>query len=313
MPKPVAPDSTAQQAIEWMVHLHSGEMSDAQRANYERWRAEHHSHDLACRRIEKTLGNMPQLAAEPALRKTLNNAGGRRQFLANTVAITALISTSGWLCNRQTPLIGWLADLHTGTGERKTTRLADGSMLTLNARSSVDVEFDANRRHIHLLKGQIHINAPQAQNPLLITTADGQISLQSGIFTVKVRAEGTWVAALSQPAKVQARNNPDSLLPAGQGALLNDRGISARQISVSSEGAWINGFIEVNNQPLGFLIEAFRDYRTGIVRVSPEAAELRVSGIFPLDNTDYALEALAQTLPLIVSRTTGYWVSISKA
>lgn len=313
MSKPIAPDTIAQQAIEWMVHLHSGEMSDAQRANFERWRAEHHSHDLACRRIEQTLGNVPQLAAEPSLRKTLNNAGSRRQFLANTVAIAALVSTGSWFYNRQTPLTGWLADLHTGTGERTTTRLTDGSVLTLNARSSVDVEFDAGRRHIHLLKGQIYINAPLAQSPLLITTADGQISLHSGVFTVSVRSEGTWVAALSQAAQIQARNNPGSPLLAGQGALLNDRGISPRQIAVNSESAWLNGFIEVNDQPLGFLIEAFRDYRTGIVRVSPEAAKLRVSGIFPLDNTDYALEALAQTLPVVVNRTTGYWVSISKA
>ncbi len=312
MPKFIAPDTVAQQAIEWMVHLHSGEMSDEERSDFERWRAEHHSHDLACRRIEKALGNMPQVAAEPSLRKTLNNTGSRREFLTNALAITMLASTGGWFYNRHSPLTGLLADLHTATGERSTTRLADGSMLTLNARSSVDVKFDANRRHLYLTKGQIYIDAQPAQTPLVITTTHGEISMRSGAFTVSVRSDGTRVAALSQAAQISARNLSTQLLT-GQGVLFNNQGIFPRQIAVHSESAWINGFIEVNDQPLGTLIEAFRDYRTGIVRVSPEAAKLRVSGVFPLDNTDYALEALAQTMPVVITRTSGYWISISKS
>ena len=136
--------------------------------------------------------------------------------------------------------------------------------------------------------------------------------MHSGAFTVSVRSDGTRVAALSQAAQINARNLSTQLLT-GQGVLFNNQGIFPRQIAVNSESAWLNGFIEVNDQPLGTLIEAFRDYRTGIVRVSPEAAKLRVSGVFPLDNTDYALESLAQTMPVVITRTSGYWVSIYKS
>lgn len=313
MSKTIAPDPAAQQAIEWMVHQQSGEMTDAQRAAFERWRAEDIRHDLACRRIEQALGSMPQIAAEPSLRNTLNKNGSRRQFLQNTLAIAAVASTSGWLYDRQTPLSGWFADLHTGTSERRTTRLADSSIITLNARSSIDVNVNVTQRHIQLIKGQIYIDAPSAQMPLRITTRDGQVNLNSGIFTVSVRSEGTRITALSQPAQINAHRSTGKLLQRGQGALINDEQIAIHPIVINAESAWLDGLIEVNDQPLEQLVEALRDYRTGIIRLSPDAAKLKVSGIFPLDNTDYALDALMQTLPVVVSRTTGYWISISKA
>ena len=49
----------------------------------------------------------------------------------------------------------WLADYRTGTGERRTVTLADGSELTLNTRTSVDVSMDPTRRLLVLREGEI--------------------------------------------------------------------------------------------------------------------------------------------------------------
>lgn len=306
-----APDAIAQQAIEWLVHLHSGEMTQEERLVFERWRDANPAHDLACRKIEHSLGSMPRLASQPALRETLRKGGSRREFLRTALTIAAVASAGGWIYDRQSPVAGLFADMHTRTSERRTTRLSDGTLLTMNARTRLDLDFGSGRRNIRLLSGQIYIEASQSPLPLLISTSEGQLKADAGIFTASSRDGTTRIAALSQPALVTAGVAAAFTLPAQSGVDIRDQRITPRTISASAESAWINGFVEINDQPLGSLIEALRDYRAGVIRLSPEAAKLRVSGIFPLDNTDFALEAVAQTLPVVVSRTTGYWVSIS--
>ncbi|EKT4482706.1 DUF4880 domain-containing protein [Pseudomonas putida] len=306
-------DPVAQQAIQWLVQLHSGEMTDAERRAFEKWRAEHPSHELACRRIEQTLGHLPGVAREPGLRKVLHSNGTRRQFLQGALAITALASSSAWLYDRHSPLGGVFADLSTGTGERKTVTLQDGSVLTLNARSSVDVQVTASMRQIQLIKGMMHLRAARAATPFVISTDAGLVSLEEGALTVGVKSDGTQVAALSEAASITTRAGRTQLVAAGQGAVFDSQSYNLHAIAVSAESAWLEGYVQINDQPLSVLIDALRDYRTGILRVSPDVANLRISGIFPLDDTDYALDALAQTMPVVVRRTTGYWVSISKA
>lgn len=47
-----------------------------------------------------------------------------------------------------------------------------------------------------------------------------------------------------------------------------------------------------------------------LLRVSSEAARLRVTGSFALDDSERTLAALAETLPIAVRRRTDYWVTI---
>lgn len=67
--------------------------------------------------------------------------------------------------------------------------------------------------------------------------------------------------------------------------------------------------IELHDEPLSSLIDALRPYQAGVLRISPEAARLRVFGVFPLDNSAHTLSALAQTLPLKVTRY-GPWLTV---
>lgn len=307
----ISSENVVEQAIEWMVHFHSGEMTDRERKAFAEWRAERSSHEEACQQIEQILCGFPQLAMAPDLRQALEISGSRRQFLKNCLTIATIAPSVLWLYNRRAPLDGLWADIHTGTGERSTKRLPDGSLLTLNARSSVNFDFSEGRRDIQLVRGQIYVNAFRDRSPLRVSTADGVISLNEGVLTAAVRSEGTQLASLKQAAQVKTSHDVTSILQPGHGALINKQGIFPHLIAEKAERAWLEGLIEVNDQPLGRLIEAFRDYRTGIIRISDEASRLRVSGIFPLDDTDFSLDSLAQTLPVVIRRTTGYWISIS--
>lgn len=76
-----------------------------------------------------------------------------------------------------------------------------------------------------------------------------------------------------------------------------------------SQADWLQGRVELHDEPLSALVEALRPYQTGVLRISPEAARVRVFGVFALDNTAQTLSALAQTLPIKVTRY-GPWLTL---
>ena len=62
------------------------------------------------------------------------------------------------------------------------------------------------------------------------------------------------------------------------------------------------------DRELGEVIAGWRRYRVGRVGESDAAASSRVRGCLPLQDTDHALQALADTLPIRIHRYTGGWL-----
>lgn len=84
--------------------------------------------------------------------------------------------------------------------------------------------------------------------------------------------------------------------------LFNDRVVVAEQQAMrKGETAWLSGWLEARNQPLGEVVDTLRTYR-GIVRLDNSLARLSVSGLYPLDNSDQTLKCSEQQLPIRVNR-----------
>lgn len=66
----------------------------------------------------------------------------------------------------------------------------------------------------------------------------------------------------------------------------------------------------VENQRLGDLLDQLGEYRTGYLGVDPSIADLRISGSFPLRDSDLALAALPPSLPVAIERHTDWWVRV---
>ena len=70
--------------------------------------------------------------------------------------------------------------------------------------------------------------------------------------------------------------------------------------------AWSRDMLITNNLPLQRLIDQLGEYRSGYLSLDPSLAELRISGSFPLHDSDKALTALALSLP-VRSEQLGPW------
>lgn len=309
-------EKIVEQAIDWMLRLDVPDLSNADRAAFEHWRAADARHELAYANLAKSVRQFEvprQLgAATEVLRATLQQKKDRRKALQRIAALAGLGVGAGVLVNQATPILGMNADLRTGTGERHTFTLADGSVVTLNARSSADRWIDQSRRLLRLTAGELQVEvATQGQSPFVIETAHGRASTLGGTLLVRSLAERTEVVSLQSQASLATLQGQSGRLQPGQHTWFNRGAIAAIQLNRGSENSWVDGYYTASNAALADVIDALRPYRRGVIRVEPAVAQLRVSGAFPLDDSDRALTALAATLPVAVARFTPYWVTIS--
>ncbi|MNH23072.1 fec operon regulator FecR [compost metagenome] len=79
----------------------------------------------------------------------------------------------------------------------------------------------------------------------------------------------------------------------------------------ASVGAWQQGSIIALDRPLAELLADLSRYRSGVLRCDPRIAQLKVSGAFPIDDTDRALAALESGFALRVTRFSRFWVNVS--
>lgn len=75
--------------------------------------------------------------------------------------------------------------------------------------------------------------------------------------------------------------------------------------------SWTKDILSFSDKPLGEVIATLTRYRNGVLRCDPAVAGLRLSGTFPLKNTDAILNVIAQTLPVKIQSITRYWINIS--
>ncbi|MNM70500.1 fec operon regulator FecR [compost metagenome] len=303
-------DPISEQAIDWMVALKAGTPDDALLQRLNHWLRQDPAHQQAWDRLQQRLGSpfaalraldqrAPGHAAE-ARQVLLAPTHSRREVLGALagMGVAAGVLWSGW---RSDAAQNWLADLHTASGERRSFTLADGSRLSLNSASAVDLYFDANQRLLVLRRGDVLIQvAPDPHRPLRVRTAQGQVQALGTRFLVSQEASATRVVVLEHSVRASLPNGRWLDLQQGQAALLRGDGIQPVTGEQQQRAAWLEGRLEVLDEPLHAVIDALRPYQRGYIRVAPAVRDMRVQGVFPLDQPQQALAALAEALPIKV-------------
>lgn len=319
-------DAATEAAIDWMVTLHSGCVSASERSGFAQWLDAHPRHREAWSQLQNPLDQMlaplraeghagaerPPPAAGRLMGDTLARAETRtrqrRNLLRGALGVGGVSVGAALLADRHAPVGQWRADLRTGTGERRDVTLPDGSRLKLDARSAADLDFADGRRQVTLRQGALVANAAPAARahgrpdaaPFIVRTPHGQVRALGTRFVVRLEPEHTLVGMLEHAVEITTQDGQRQTLHEGRSARFGSAGIEAATESPATASAWQRGMLEAHDQSLGDVVQALRTYRTGFIRVAPRAAALRVYGTYALDDTDRALAALAETLPVTV-------------
>ncbi len=315
LPGPLDP-AVVRRAAEWMARLWSGEASDQDRAACERWRAQHPDHERAWNRLqsfEDKLHALPREAARHALREPVRT-GRRRalQLLGLTAAVgsiaAALRGTEAWQLAA--------SDHSTRTGEIREIALPDGTRVVLGTATAIDLRFDAHERRLVLRAGEILVTtAPDpagAHRPFRVHSRQGSVEALGTRFIVRQEAEASRVAVFEGAVAVRPARAPEAMVRvgAGRGTVFFADRAQAPDAVADSAAAWTRGVLVAEDMRVADFVAELARYRAGVLRCDPEVAELRVTGVFSLRDTDRALENLALALPVSAAYRTRYWVTV---
>lgn len=303
----------ARQAARWYVRLQGPRVSEAQRRDCERWRAADPEHERAWQLAEgfnRRLGLIPpQLGLETLDR---SHAATRRQAL-KLLALLLATAPAALLIRRTQSWQQLNADVRSGIGEQRQMSLADGTQVHLNTDSAVDVAFDGASRRVRLVAGEVLIITAKdpAGRPFIVETAQGEIEPIGTRFLVRQWPEDSQVAVLEGAVKLNSRAGESQLLKAGEQARFNARHVGDVEPLDARIADWTRGVIKAERMSLASFAAELGRYRPGLLRCDPEVAQLEVSGAFQLHDTDQALHALTQVLPVEIRYRTRYWVTIA--
>lgn len=315
------PAAVVDAAVEWLVHLWSGEATEASRAQWRRWRAADPLHEQAWRHVETTDARWrtgaPGLSAALAGRPL---APQRRRALGGMAAL-AVAGLAVYAGREQMATRGWLAEVRTAKGEQRRLQLPDGTQLLLNTATALDIDFSPTLRRLRLHSGELLIaTAPDTQvlrRPFVVDTPAGRAQALGTRFTVRHDADGPHAQATRVAVfegAVELRGAASVLrIGAGQAARLQAGGMAAEALPPPPAPAWADGVLVASDMRLDAFVDELRRYRPGLIQLAPEVAGLRLSGVFPLADTDRILQALVQVLPVQVHVPVRYWVRIGPA
>lgn len=309
------PPATAQ-AIDWYAQQGSGAFTAQAQARFEQWLSADPSHLQAWQALQQQLGRtLAPLAHREAARQALSRPdNSRRRLLRGALGLSALAVGGKLLTGSGGPLHArWGADLRTATAERRRFDLQDGSQLLLNAESAVDLDWVGQERRVQLLRGAVEARVlADRSRPFVLACAWGEARLDGGRCLLSLQPGGAQLWALQGELQLSAGGLRQSL-KAGEGRVFDGHRWQSLPPAYIDQRRWVSGLLEVHDQPLARVVEQLQPYHHGVLQMTDAAASLRISGVFTLDDSQQALAALADVLPLRIERYLGVWTRIERA
>lgn len=296
------------EAANWLARLQSGREPDIKR-KFQRWKEADPRHGAAFDRVRLSYEQAGLLRHSPAAGSVEHQAALRKQArpaLAAAVAVAILVPV-GVLAVRtgMLPLGGTNAVmLMTSVGEIKQVDLADGSKVTLDTSTKIDVEIGGSHRGAHLKYGRARFQIVQADEPFVVETDGATISTRGGVVDVEQVGQQRRVAVLAGAADVRGpKQPPDSpvALGAGQAVTINSVGDARTDVAPSPD--WTSGMLQFDGTPLKDAVALANRYSDRRIILVGDLSPLRVTGAFRAGDTIGFARALAAAFGLTVEQS----------
>jgi transmembrane sensor len=317
----ISKDKIARQAAQWVVRLSADreEERSTARAGFEAWKREDAQHAQAAQHIEGFISRVCAVRDSAdgnarAVRAVLNATGPhpkphRAKAAVRTLALVLMLGLPSWLVLQSHSPSYLMADLRTPTGRWASSTLQDGTRLTLNSASAVNLRFSESRRTIELVKGEVFVDvAHDPDRPLWVETPHGGVRALGTRFVVK-REDGATVLTMieSKALAKAALRSSDAPSTEAMGTVVG----AGQRARITADGVELLASID---PPLAEMLDELNRHRPGTIRYNRAQLEgIHVFAVLPLDDTDRALQLLLTSLPALRVRTLTDYVVVVDA
>lgn len=225
------------------------------------------------------------------------------RWLAIAAAILVLI-TGGWAGPDY--LARNLADYQSGRGEIRDVILADGSRLTLDSATALNIHFDATTREIELISGRASFDVAPANDttpPFVVRAAGGTIRALGTRFDVSISDEGpVTVTAIEHQIEVTPNLSVPTtryVLSPGQQIAYGDETPAKAPVIVDlgQSTSWQRGLLVFDHRTLADVVTELNRYAHGTILVAGnDLANREVSGVFRIDRIDQVVDFMSESL-----------------
>jgi len=313
-------------AAHWYALLTSGTANDRERARWQDWLDANPAHRQAWQRIESISAQFDALTAQPLGRHAsaagLDAAARGRRERRRLLTVALLASATGALGlviarspQGQRTLAAWNADLVAPVGGSHATTLGDGTQIQLNTDTALKVAYTRDLRRLILLRGEIMVaTGADPARPFVVETPEGRLKALGTRFNVRSVDGETTLAVFEGAVQAQFSGGEEQgyRVDAGMRLRGGPHGVGAPMTVSARDHSWTRGILQVEEAPLAQVVVELARYRRGYLGCADDVAGVRVTGTFPLHDTDRALRLLSEGLPLRISQPLPWWTTLQK-
>ncbi len=224
------------------------------------------------------------------------------QWLRWAVAATAIIAVVAYLLESR-PFIG--GHYSTPVGGVASIPLIDGSKVTLNTDSEIQVAVTKQERHVYLDRGEVFLEvAKDPAHAFVVEVGDKRVIAVGTKFAVRREEGGILVVVTEGQVRVETAERLTASLPAGAVALTTDAGTLVQVKSLPDAEdylAWLRGVLVFRETTLAEATAEFNRYNNRKIMVKdPVVGALRIAGVFRSTNVDGFVRLLEQGYPIRV-------------
>jgi transmembrane sensor len=329
-------DDRIDAASHWCLQLADGRLDGDAHARFQAWLDEDPRNRAAFDTVARTWQALDASPTAPSLiamreealshyarrqsRRWKRTAGMRRPLWAAAAACFLLLVAGVGLWFNLQPEI-----YRTGIGERQLVRLEDGSQLSLDADTQVEVHYSRDRRQLALRQGRARFQvAHDPLRPFSVSAGSRTVVATGTEFSVEMLAAQVHVilyegsvevlsrdAAIAAPApafkpsrSIDADGTRDLRLVPGQELVagLDAADARVRAVDAARTRGWESGQLTFNDEPLSQAIERMNRYAGAhALAIGDDAsAALRISGTFTAGDNEAFIEGVTGVFPVTV-------------
>ena len=342
-----AKENRSIEASDWIAKLDRG-LSIAETAELRRWMADDTQNAAMLGRMAgmwdsmDSMARLSELFPHEMLQAEEPRTSYRWAAMAASVLVAVLVGFGAISYfsefagdDRAALVASEIGVYETAVGGLSRVQLSDGSQLTLNTNSRLEIEFTQTNRIIRLRRGELHIDvAHDKSRPLSVITGGRIVQAVGTAFTlkldedqriellvvdgkVKVGQASGWLAESGDPRGGNVLRDADDMAvyAKGDSVVLDANRDELRMLrpdEIEIELSWRDGNLIFDGQSLSEAISEISRYTTiKFVFVDEDLRDVRVAGLFKAGDVSGFLTSLRANFDISYEHVDGDTVQLS--